>query len=82
MQEPRDTVHHSSGKLNEEGLSEEWMKVMCVGTVIGAQLMESHSLRANSDSGPRSISKALLTRIEKFWSKDARYVTVKFSQPS
>jgi hypothetical protein len=27
MQEPKDTVHHNSGKLDEEGLSEEWMTV-------------------------------------------------------
>jgi len=27
MQEPKDTIHHYSGKLNEEGLSEEQWKV-------------------------------------------------------
>jgi hypothetical protein len=30
MQEPKDIIHHYSGKLNEEGLSEEWMKVKSI----------------------------------------------------
>jgi hypothetical protein len=72
MEEPQNTVHHDSGKLNEDGLSEEWMTVWAFAMFVSAKLMESHSLRVNLGFGPRSTSTVLLQRIEKRWRTVAR----------